>query len=97
MTNDQKRTFWQHHIERWQQSGLSQKEYCKQHELTFSSFGYWRARLNRSKRAKKLIPVDIKTTDHARLSLPNGIRLEVPVHSLAVILPLLTQSIQENS
>lgn len=33
MTNDQKRTFWQHHIERWQQSGLSQKEYCKQHPL----------------------------------------------------------------
>jgi hypothetical protein len=33
MTNDQKRTFWQHHIERWQQGGLSQKEYCKQHPL----------------------------------------------------------------
>lgn len=97
MTNDQKRIFWQHHIERWQQGDLSQKEYCKQHELTFSSFGYWRTRLNKPKRTQKLIAVDIKPTDHARLSLPNGIRLEVPVQSLAVILPLLTQSIQGNS
>lgn len=28
-------------IRLWQQSGLSQKAWCKEHHLTYSSFHYW--------------------------------------------------------
>ncbi|WP_419602546.1 IS66 family insertion sequence element accessory protein TnpA, partial [Thiolapillus sp.] len=33
--------FWQLHIAVWQQSGLTQKAYCEQQELRYSTFGYW--------------------------------------------------------
>ncbi|WP_419637505.1 IS66 family insertion sequence element accessory protein TnpA, partial [Thiolapillus sp.] len=40
--------FWQPHISAWQQSGLTQKAYCEQQELRYSTFGYrcqpWRAK-----------------------------------------------------
>ncbi|WP_419606009.1 IS66 family insertion sequence element accessory protein TnpA, partial [Thiolapillus sp.] len=32
--------FWQLHIAAWQQSGLTQKAYCEQQELRYSTFGY---------------------------------------------------------
>ncbi|WP_419628885.1 IS66 family insertion sequence element accessory protein TnpA, partial [Thiolapillus sp.] len=34
-------SFWQSHIAAWQQSGLTQKAYCEQQELRYSTFGYW--------------------------------------------------------
>lgn len=97
MTTEQKRTFWQTHIDGWQQSGLSQPAYCKQHDLKLANFGYWRTRLNKPERTKKLIPVELTSVAQARLSLPNGIRLEVPVHALGQVLPLLNQSMQESN
>ncbi|WP_419585961.1 IS66 family insertion sequence element accessory protein TnpA, partial [Thiolapillus sp.] len=33
--------FWQPHISAWPQSGLTQKAYCEQQELRYSTFGYW--------------------------------------------------------
>lgn len=47
MTTEQKRTHWQSHIDNWQQSGVSQTEYCKQHGLKLANFGYWRTRLKK--------------------------------------------------
>jgi len=41
---DQKRQYWNTHITDWQTSRLSQTEYCRQHELRFHQFVYWRRR-----------------------------------------------------
>ena len=30
-----------HHIKQWTVSNLSQKDYCRQHQLTYHSFHYW--------------------------------------------------------
>ena len=30
----------------WRRSGLSQREFCREHDLSFSSFRYWRNRLS---------------------------------------------------
>lgn len=32
------------HIACWQQSGLSQKAYCRQHQIAYHLFPYWRKR-----------------------------------------------------
>ena len=37
MTTEQKREHWQHHIEAWKHSQLTQPEYCKQHNLSLAS------------------------------------------------------------
>ena len=41
-------SFWQLHIAAWQQSGLTQKAYCEQQELRYSTFGYWVRKLRRA-------------------------------------------------
>jgi len=39
-----KRRFWQEHLSQWEASGVSQKEYCRQHDLKLHCFLYWRKR-----------------------------------------------------
>lgn len=69
-------------IERWQQSGLTQKQYCQQQDIPYHSFHYWHKRYrsfaNESKSDDSpftllLPPADIIC--HSELSLPDGRRL----------------------
>jgi hypothetical protein len=50
---EQKHRNWREHINRWQDSGLSHSEYCRQHGLTYHQFLYWR---------KKFVPKTEKPT-----------------------------------
>lgn len=38
---------WQAHIRQWEQSGLSQRRYCEERELSLSTFQWWRSRLKK--------------------------------------------------
>ncbi len=42
----QDRSYWSKHISAWQQSGLSQSEYCRQKDIPLTSFGNWKSKLN---------------------------------------------------
>ncbi len=42
---DDKQRFWSDTIAAWKDSGLSQKKYCDQEQLTYSTFVYWRGRV----------------------------------------------------
>jgi hypothetical protein len=94
MTTEKRHVFWQNHFGSWRCSGQSQRTYCQQHALKFANFGSWRSRLGKAKRSHQLIPVELGSNVQARLSLPNGIRLEVPFHALADVLPLLNRAAQ---
>ena len=37
---NQNNRFWQKHLSQWQNSGLSQTEYCRQHDLHPDNFSY---------------------------------------------------------
>ena len=41
---EQKRTFWKQHIDSWQETGLTQVEYCRQHNLKHHQLVYWKKR-----------------------------------------------------
>ena len=45
MKTKQPHSFWQQHISQWQQSGLSQAKYCKQHGLKVNRFSYHKLKL----------------------------------------------------
>ena len=96
MTSEQKKTFWQQHIDGWRQSQLSQRDYCEQNDLTYSSFSYWRTRINRLASAgNKLIPVKLSgPSASVKIFLPDGLRLDVPAHALAEILPIVYRTVQ---
>ena len=99
MTTEQKHDFWQRHIDGWHQSKQSKKEYCKQQNLSFASFGYWRTRLNRKTETRsKFISVSVPSVSASvNVFLPIGLRLELPAYALAGLLPVIVRSVQDAS
>jgi len=78
------RTDWNHHIEAWQASGLSQAAYCRLHGLAISTFS---ARLSAHRASAPpppaLVPVKVGPVEPAAtaplvLRTASGHRLELP-------------------
>ena len=44
-TSSSRPVYWQGHMERWHQSGQSQTVYCREHDLSYFRFQYWRRKL----------------------------------------------------
>ena len=40
-----RRQLWAGHLHTWKQSGLSQAQYCRQHQLSAATFAWWKRRL----------------------------------------------------
>ena len=51
---------WQERIYDWQQTGLSQIEWCKQHQLTVHQLSYWK-RKRRNAPDSKVMPLALLT------------------------------------
>lgn len=78
---------WLTHINAWQSSGLSQAAYCRQHQLTYTTFS---ARLSKFRVQAKsissapavLLPIHVQPQPSSEVSLvlhhAKGHRLELP-------------------
>ena len=76
------RNEWEKHIEACSKSGISQKEYCIENHLNFSTFKYWRSRLKKGKtNCPKIIEVPVKPVNNnspeINIMLLNGIKISV--------------------
>jgi len=40
-----RRDFWQAQIDAWRESGMTQRVYCRRHELPETQFSHWKHRL----------------------------------------------------
>jgi predicted alpha/beta hydrolase family esterase len=96
--NSDKRAAWQQHISDWSNSSLSQKRYCEQNDLKLANFSYWRKRLSAQTASTKFVPVTVvhPSSVQARLSVA-GVQIEVPIHALADVLPLVLQTIRASA
>lgn len=69
----------QAHVQAWQQSGLTQKEYCRQHQLAPHLLAYWirRCRKQHAPQARGFVPVSLSasTTPVMELLTSSGARL----------------------
>lgn len=45
---EERRRSWEHHLEQWRASGLSQAEYCRRHGLSLKTFGYRKRTMGRN-------------------------------------------------
>ena len=80
------REFWIEHVDTWSTSGLSQVEYCRQHNLSKGKFYNWKLKL----KSKAIIPVVVqpdKGPSHTEssfsdksieITLANNIRCRFP-------------------
>ena len=56
---EQKRSYWRQHIDSWQQTGLTQAEYCRQHNLKHHQLVYWRKRFLKTETEVSFVPLPL--------------------------------------
>ena len=78
--------FWRQHVEQYLQGELTLREYCTHHELSRSTFGYWRRKLRQA-----ASPTKVESAIHiARVELSSAPAVmrapfEVVLHSARCI------------
>jgi len=70
---EQKRSYWKQHIDSWQQTGLTQVEYCRQHNLKHHQLVYWKKRFLKTETDVSFVPLKLEdrtgNTDPAESSI----------------------------
>ena len=70
---------WQHHIEKWKASGLSQAEYCRKNDLRSRGFGYWKRKLEKQHLPELVeVPVSLGVAGVLRLNIGHQFQIEIP-------------------
>jgi len=63
-SRQQKQKCWEEHIASWMRSALTQRKYCDAHGLSFSSFSYWRTKLNKGSRPQpQFFPLTVQAPE----------------------------------
>jgi len=72
----EKRKFWNEHIEGWQESNLTQTEYCRQHDLIPHRFTYWKNRIVKPQEIPvSLVQVNMKANFNGKPMYTSPLRL----------------------
>jgi hypothetical protein len=66
---------WSSHIKRWDESNLSQPEYCKQAGIAYTSFVYWRCKLTAESKASptNFVPIAVAKKSSVNAEPPKSI------------------------
>lgn len=100
MTSQDRQQFWQQHFGAWQASGLSGAAFCKQRDLNYAQFNYWRKKFRAEvvekpagfAQVRQLADSPSHFNDGLSIHLPSGISFSrVNAGNLDVILALLRQ------
>lgn len=84
--NEEKRRKWKKHMEAWEESGITQTEYCRIHGLNVGQFTYWKSQLKRKVDTNTLVPIQINPDlfhsepacrPPLRLNIGNGLQIEI--------------------
>lgn len=90
---------WERRIARWRASGESMAAYCRQHELSYAAFVWWRRRLGQAITPVSpltLIPVVAPTSSGGAITirLPDGVGIEVERGFDAGVLNAVVRALQ---
>jgi len=85
---EQKRIYWKQHIDSWQETGLTQTEYCRQHNLKHHQLVYWKKRFLKTDTEVTFVPLKFEDLldipdqpDCAALSLVINNHFKVEIRS----------------
>lgn len=92
------RSFWQAHVKAQNASGITQREYCRQNNISYWSFNPWKRRIeNESVQFQEISPtivqeqpgenrrIKITVNDTIRISVPEGFSAATLRDILAVL------------
>ncbi|MCP4102484.1 MAG: hypothetical protein GY750_13835 [Lentisphaerae bacterium] len=84
-TTNKRRSFWQTHVEAHRISGLTQKEYCLQNNISYWSFNSWKCKMkDRDHELQEVSPeivqglssdgkqIKVILDNHITISIPQG-------------------------
>ena len=57
---EQKRSYWRQHIHSWQETGLTQTEYCRQYNLKHHQLVYWKKRFLKTEKNVSFVSVKLE-------------------------------------
>ena len=57
---EQKRSYWKQHIDSWQETGLTQAEYCRRHNLKHHQLVYWKKRFLKTATDISFVPIKLE-------------------------------------
>jgi len=66
---------WARHIKSWEESGLTQVEYCRQNNLSRHKFTYWRCKRHRKNEPIKFVPLISRRAIRTPMINDSGLRL----------------------
>lgn len=76
------RKFWKSHLSKWAESGLTQVEYCRQHNLIRHRFAYWKKRHapnNLPVKFVQVIPGSLhESAPVLKMNVGQGLQIEIP-------------------
>ena len=82
-----KTSVWQGRIARWEQSGRTQREFCREQRLALSTFQWWSARLKRAEpvtAAPVFVPIALGAADANTVEVTLRSNTRVRVQGAAV-------------
>ena len=100
MKSQERQQFWQQHVAAWQTSDLSGAAFCKQHDLNYAQFNYWRRKFQSVDAVAKpagfaqvtQLATSASSADGLGAHLPCGISFSgVNAGNLDVVLAMLRQ------
>jgi hypothetical protein len=76
---DKIREYWRGEVQRWRNSGLTQKEYCIKEGISLERFGTWKRRFDREEQSRSgaLVAVPAATVASALVERRQGLGLIV--------------------
>ena len=84
--------YWQEQIYSWQHSGLSGPAFCKQQDLVYHRFAYWRKKFTQNESTSAFAQVACvggPATEGLSVMLPNGIEIRGIIHGNVTLVKAL--------
>ena len=84
MKSQERQQFWQQHVDAWQASDLSGAAFCKQHDLNYAQFNYWRRKFQPVDAAAKSAGFAQVTQLATSASSADGLGVHLPSGTVSV-------------
>ena len=87
LSQSERRRYWLDHVSSFQRSGLSQREFCRNHNISYWSFNTWKRRLEekgKKNQIQEISPLVVRElsdqNSNLEIQFNETIRISVPVN-----------------